>query len=101
LSLPYRFHPLAQQELDEAVDYLEAERPGTGLALADAVEQALFQVCEYPKFGPLVRSDIRSKLVLPSNRWHYAIFYRIKRDHIRVLAIAHHRRQPFYWLARR
>jgi toxin ParE1/3/4 len=101
LSFPYRFHPLAQQELDEAVDFLEAERPGTGLALAAAVEQALLQVCEYPQSGPVVRAQIRSKLVLPTHRWHYAVIYRIKPDHIRVLAVAHQRRQPFYWLARR
>jgi len=101
LSLPYQFHPLAEQELDEAVDFLEAERPGTGLALATAVEQAVHQVCEYPRSGRVVRADIRSKLVLPTRRWHYSVIYRIRHDHVRVLAVAHHRRQPFYWFARR
>jgi plasmid stabilization system protein ParE len=101
LSLPYQFHPLAQQELDEAVDFLEAERPGTGLALAAAVERAIHQICEHPQSGPLVRAHIRSRLVLPARRWHYTVFYRVKHDHLRVLAVAHQKRQPFYWFARR
>ena len=101
MSLPYRFHPLAEQELSEAVESLEAERPGTGLALAAAVEQAILQVCEYPQGAPMLRPNIRAKAVLPTRRWHYAIIYRAQPGYIRVLAIAHRRRQPFYWLGRR
>jgi len=66
LSLSYRFHPLAEQELSEAVEYLEAERPETGLALAEAIEQAILQICEFPKAAPLVRPNIRAKAVLLS-----------------------------------
>jgi len=92
---------LAEHELQATVDFLESERPGTGFELASAVETAIMQACQFPESAPLARGQVRAKLVLPSSRWPYTVFYRIKPDHIRVLALGHHRRQPFYWLGRR
>jgi hypothetical protein len=39
VTLAFDLHPLAESELDAAVDLLEVERPGTGFDLADAVEE--------------------------------------------------------------
>ena len=100
MSLPYRFHPLAEQELEASADLLESERPGIGSEFANAVERAILQVCEHPQSSPVARGQVRAKLVLPSTRWPYTVFYRQKGDHIRVLAVAHQKRQPFYWLGR-
>jgi len=101
VTLPFRFHPLAEQELEATVDLLESEQPGTGLELAAAVETAIMQVCQLPESAPALRGHVRTKLVLPSSRWPYTVFYRIKPDHIRILALGHQKRQPFYWLGRR
>jgi len=100
VSLPYRFHPLAQQELEAAVNLLESERPTTGLELATAVETAIEHVSQFPESAPITRGHVRAKLVLPASQWPYTVFYRVKADHIRVLAIGHQRRHPFYWLGR-
>ena len=40
MSFEYRFHPLAEQELEATVEYLESQRKGSGLELAAAVENA-------------------------------------------------------------
>lgn len=101
MTLGARLHSLAQQEFEDAVDYLEAERPGAGLALNTAVEAAIAHLCRFPQAGAIARGQIRRWLVLPNTRWKYTIYYRVKPDHIRVLAITHQRRQPFYWLGRR
>lgn len=40
-------------------------------------------------------------VVQPSSRWTFTIHYRFKPGLVRILAIAHQARQPFYWLGRR
>ena len=98
--LSYVFHPLAESELDEAVEHYESVQRGKGLELLDAVESALEHIRSFPKAAPRTRGTIRSKILLPRLRWHYTIHYRLRRDTIRVLAFAHQKRQPFYWLGR-
>lgn len=101
MSLLYVFHPLAAVELDEAVDYYELAQAGKGLELAQAVEQAIEHICSFPELAPATRGTVRSKLVMPSTRWHYTIHYRVKDGVVRILAVAHQKRQPFYWFGRR
>lgn len=99
--LRYEFHPVAERELGEAVDHYEALSPGKGLELAGQVHSAILRVCEHPKSAPISRGNVRSVVVQPDTRWSYTIHYRIKPTHIRVLAVAHQARQPFYWFGRR
>ena len=99
--LPYEFHPLVKRELDEPVEYHENISPGKGLELARQVRTAILQVCEFPDSAPISRAAVRSVVVQPDNRWDYTVHYRDKPTHIRVLAVAHQARQPFYWFARR
>ena len=99
--LPYEFHPLAEREFNEAVDYYEAVAPGKGMELARQVRLAILRVCEVPESAPVTRGIVRSVLVQPAARWSYTVHYRIKPTHIRVLAVAHQARQPFYWFGRR
>lgn len=99
--LPYEFHPLAERELDEAVEYYEAILPGKGMELARDVRSVILQVCEFPESAPASRGAVRSILVQPDNRWSYTVHYRVNPTHIRILAVAHQSRQPFYWFGRR
>ncbi|HEX4956414.1 MAG TPA: type II toxin-antitoxin system RelE/ParE family toxin [Thermoanaerobaculia bacterium] len=99
--LPYQFHPLAEVELDEAVAYYEAIQPGKGLELARQIGAALEQVRAFPESAPITRGTVRSIVVQPSGRWSYTVHYRVKPTGLRILAVAHQKRQPFYWLARR
>lgn len=99
--LPYEFHPMAEKELDEAVEHYQAISPGKGLELARQVRAAILQVCEFPDSAPITRGTIRSVVVQPDTRWDYTVHYRVKSTHIRVLAVAHQARQPFYWFGRR
>lgn len=99
--LLYEFHPLAERELVNAVEHYEALAPGKGLELAEQVQVAIQRICEFPDSALLTRRAIRSLVVQPSTRWHFTIHYTVIPAHIRVLALAHQARQPFYWLGRR
>lgn len=96
----YEFHPLAARELDEAVDYYESLVSGKGLELAQQIKIAINRICEFPESAPIARGEVRSLLIQPSTRWHFTLYYRIKSDRIRILALAHQTRSPFYWLER-
>ena len=99
--LRYEFHPVAVRELDEAVDHYEALAPSKGLELARSVRAAIAQICAHPDSAPISRGTVRSIVVQPDTRWTFTVHYRAKQDHIRILAVAHHARQPFYWFGRR
>ena len=99
--LGYAFHPLAAAELDEAVAFYEASRPGKGLELAAQVQAAIEQIRTFPESAPVTRGIVRSIVVQPSSRWNYTLHYCVKLAEVRVLAVAHQRRQPFYWFGRR
>lgn len=92
------FHPLAEQELVDAASHYEEQRPGLGLEYLEEVEHAVNFLIRYPGSGSTVRGSIR-RLVLP--RFPYSLLYRVLEDTcIRVLAVAHHKRRPQYWISR-
>lgn len=92
-----RFHRLARRELIEAAEYYERERLGLGGAFIDAVEACTAEILEHPDAGPVLRRDVRRRLV---RRFPYAVLYTVEIDSIRVLAVMHSRRRPMYWIDR-
>lgn len=93
-----RFNPLAERELDEAYQYYEEQSPGLGERLLDEVEHALIFIRRHPEAAPRVLGSIR-RLVLP--RLPYSILYRpLKDGGLRILAVAHQKRNPRYWIGR-
>lgn len=98
--LAYEFHPLAEKELDEAVGYYEALELGKGRELLQQIQAAIGQARQFPESAPISRGMVRSLVVQPSQRWTYTLHYRATSRVIRILAVAHQKRQPFYWLQR-
>jgi len=96
--LPVVFHELAESELNEASAYYTQARPGLGDAFIAEVERAVAALAASPRAGAEVESDVRWWLV---KRFPYSVLYRLCDDQIRVLAIAHQKRRPFYWQERR
>jgi plasmid stabilization system protein ParE len=95
---PVIFHDLAENELNEAAAYYAAARPGLGDAFLGAVQGSVDALVASPLAGQTVDGDVRWWLV---KRFPYSVFYRIRTDHIRILAIGHQKRRPFYWRGRR
>jgi toxin ParE1/3/4 len=91
------FHQLAEQELLDAVFYYEEQETGLGLEYLGEVEHAVNFLIRYPEAGSRVRGTIR-RLTLP--KFPYSLLYRVLEKQIRILAVAHHKRKPQYWVDR-
>lgn len=98
MSLPVVFHELAEEELNEAAAYYAEARPGLGEAFLNEARRAVEALSGSPLAGTVVDRDVRWWLL---SRFPYSILYRVRPDHIRVLAIAHQKRRPLYWRGRR
>lgn len=91
------FHPDAKRELTEAAEYYEARLAGLGLDLNAEVERTAAFLSETPGLG--VSVDRRHRR-FPIQRFPFALIYREDRDSLIVVAVAHKRRRPGYWVGR-
>ena len=82
----------------ESVGYYESKVKGLGSAFIDEFEVVANLICESPKQMKIEKSpDIRRVLL---RRFPFSIIYREKESAIQILAVAHDRRRPLYWLPR-
>lgn len=95
----YSFHPAAEAEFLESVGYYESQALGLGGALIAEFEALANLIGETPKGWQVeLPPDIRRA---PLHRFPLSIVYREKPDDFQILAVAHDRRRPQYWLDRR
>jgi plasmid stabilization system protein ParE len=97
-----RVHAGAAADLGSAGDWYELQVPGLARDLTDEVDRALDAIAERPSTWPLWPGvdpalGVR-RFLLP--RFPFAIAYLVEGDTIIVLAVAHLRRRPGYWLRR-
>jgi len=97
-----RFAPEVPDELAAAVLWYEARRQGLGREFLDEVQATLPLVDERPRSFPRLQAvdatlEIRRALLA---RFPYALVFLVREDEVRVLAVAHARRRPGYWLSR-
>lgn len=97
MGLPVILDPAAESEFDEAIAYLERERPGSGHLFFEAISTRFGRIAEHPYAGKLIRGGAR-RYVVPG--WRYSIIYSVEPDHIFIAAIAHQSRRPNYWRRR-
>ena len=94
----YVFHPNAETEFLESVGFYESKVKGLGSTFIDEFEVIVNLICESPKQRKVEREpDIRRA---PLHRFPFTIIYREKHSVIQVLAVAHDRRRPQYWVRR-
>jgi plasmid stabilization system protein ParE len=96
--MSYFFHPAAEAEYLEAIAYYESKRPGLGATYLTEFEGVIETICEAPHRNPVEKHpDVRR---MRMKRFPFAILYRENAGSVQVLAVAHHRRRPQYWLGR-
>lgn len=96
--MSYVFHPAAETEHLESVAYFESKRPGLGALYLTEFELLMNSVCDAPTRYRIDRQpDVR---LARMSRFPYSILYREAAGAVQVLAVAHHRRRPNYWLGR-
>ncbi len=92
------WHPLAEDELnDVAAYYRRQDGPELALAFLNEAERVAALIAKRPAAGRALRDGIRCWRL---RSYPYAIVYRAKADHVRLLAVAGERRRPFYWRGR-
>lgn len=93
------FNRLADRELTEAIQRYDAEAPGLGDRFLEEVYGALGILLRFPEASPRVLGQIR-RFVLPT--FPYSLLYELRdAGRIRILAVAHQKRDPRYWIGRR
>jgi plasmid stabilization system protein ParE len=89
--------PGAESEIYDAAQFYDTESPGLGADFVSEIMVAVDWIVRYPEHGEVFRSRFRRKVV---RTFPYVLFYSIKKDSIRILAVAHQKRRPFYWRQR-
>ena len=101
MKLPLRISQEADAEMAEAVRWYEEHRVGLGGEFLAAVDAAVAWIEENPRIGsrtPGVHDeDIRRVFV---RRFPYHVVYIELLERVQVLAVAHDRRRPAYWVGR-
>jgi toxin ParE1/3/4 len=95
-------HPEAAGEANEAYNWYKDRAP----ALADDFDGEVFRIIDtafaHPrmwKLWPSVAAKYRVRRAL-LDRFPFAIAYLVEDDVLKVIAVAHLRRRPGYWLKR-
>ena len=96
---PATFHPQAQAEIDEAVDWYNDKRLGLGFEFKQEANRSVARIEADPGVGARYRSTDRRFFRL--KRFPYVIYYKEFPDCVWIAAIAHERRRPNYWRNRK
>lgn len=94
------FAPEIAGEIVDAVRFYEQRQEGLGDRFLQAVRRR-FETLPNARLHA-VRTPHRSDIQACSLRkpWPYRVFMIVRDDELHVVALAHHRRHPDYWLAR-
>jgi len=87
-----RFHPEALLEIEDVA----SERGGP---FADVAWGAFEQISHLPYAFPEWpgRFDVRRRVL---RTWPYSVVYTVDAESVLIVALAHHKRRPGYWLSR-
>ena len=92
-----RFLTLAQQELDDAVNWYNEQADGLGKEFLDELDRAVRRSVAFPLSCPEIEPGLRRCLLA---RFPYGLVYGLEGDTIVVVAVAHLHREPRYWADR-
>jgi plasmid stabilization system protein ParE len=93
-----RYLAPARQEYWDAVEFYESQAVGLGADFVAEVERAEQRLVAHPHTGSEYKAGSRRTLI---SRFPFWLVYSLEADHIVVIAVAHERRRPDYWRARK
>lgn len=83
--------------IDGAQFYAREAGVDLGLAVVAEFERAIGVLCAHPRLGTIWRGATRR---FHLRRFPYSIIYQVKPEEVRVIALAHQRREAGYWSGR-
>lgn len=91
------FHRRARREFDEALDLLATESPASARRLVERTQATIRMLRQFPKAGRPVGHLNRR---FPIRPFPYHLIYFPGEEDIYVVAYAHERQMPGYWVNR-
>jgi plasmid stabilization system protein ParE len=96
-NLPVRLHPLAADELEAVRRWYHERNPEAAAAFLADIDSAILAVTEAPQRWPRIHVKYRRYIM---RNFQFNVVYFILLASIEIIAVAHDRRRPGYWLAR-
>lgn len=97
--MTFEFHPAADIEFWEAIDWYEQRESTLGAELEADVYRALERIAENPRAWRRWR-EVPMVRICRLRRFPFYIPYVADEERVVVLAVAHDKREPGYWRAR-
>jgi len=94
---PIKFHPLAGRELEESVVFYNERAAGLGNEFFLLIVEATSQIQARPLRWPPHRLNTRRMRL---GRFPFSLIYRDDPTRILIVAVAHRKRHPDYWIGR-
>jgi plasmid stabilization system protein ParE len=96
--MSYFFHPAAEAEHLESVAFYESRLAGLGASYLAEFEKTMAYACQAPqRYSVEMQPNVRR---IQMKRFPFTILFRESSRTVQVLAVAHNRRRPRYWLGR-
>jgi plasmid stabilization system protein ParE len=92
-----RFLKPAEAEVQETIAYLDLQRENLGNRFEQELEASVNFVTEHPLSGKRLTGAVRK---FPLRKFLYNLIYVVEESEIVIVAVAHHRRRPAYWIDR-
>lgn len=91
------FNISADAETEAAFDWYYERSPNAAHAFLQELNYSISRICDDPERWPKYGKTCR-RYILP--RFPFQIIYRFQDNIIQVIAVAHGKRKPYYWMAR-
>lgn len=96
------FHPLAREEMADAIDYYTAIDAQLATRLADEIDILIADVQAAPLrwgfYEPLIEHRRWRRRL--ATGFPYILIYEVQKDRLRIVAFPHVARKPGYWINR-
>jgi toxin ParE1/3/4 len=92
--MPYRIHPEAEAEYQQAYEYYQKESSNLAEQYTKEILIGLQTIIDSPRTWPVIKFDVRRRLL---RKFPFGILYMIDGESILILAFMHLRREPEYW----
>ncbi|MGV3754008.1 MAG: type II toxin-antitoxin system RelE/ParE family toxin [Verrucomicrobiota bacterium] len=96
-SKPIEYHPDALLEVMEVFEWYEQCEEGLGARFHQELSKAEKLVKKFPSLGTPKGYGTRKRTL---SVFPYSLIYTDEPDYIAIIALAHHAREPEYWLQR-
>lgn len=98
LVYSYSFLPAAEKEYIDVIKWYQEISTGLAYNFIFDFDNCIDVICNRPKSFPVFFKNYRK---LNFTIYPYKIIYRVEKNQVIVVAVAHHKRHPRYWRRRK